>query len=198
MVVGDLIPNDDVSVAWAVYPFPNAIHYVLIDEDKGSPTVPLTGDAINGTGIGGEDNAVDDFRLSSLEDIDEATQAVVYVYCQYREDYAGAFDIDFYDGNAWRGYQNLIPTQEGPAWGWDSKTFAGLSMDQTDVNNARVRFRGDFPDIKDGATIGTCYVELTYTEVAVGYGHDFMGVPAANIGSVNGVPTANIASIKGV
>ena len=79
MVVGDLIPNDDVSVAWAVYPFPNAIHYVLIDEDKGSPTVPLTGDAINGTGIGGEDNAVDDFRLSSLEDIDEATQAVAII-----------------------------------------------------------------------------------------------------------------------
>ena len=39
---------------------------------------------------------------------------------------------------------------------------------------------------------------VTYTPIATGYAHDFMGVPAANIGSVNGVPTANIASIDGV
>lgn len=40
------------------------------------------------------------------------------------------------------------------------------------------------------------YLKLDFEDL--GYGHDFMGVPATNIGIVSGVPTANIANIKGV
>ncbi|KKN22853.1 hypothetical protein LCGC14_0910830 [marine sediment metagenome] len=59
-----------------------------------------------------------------------------------------------------------------------------------------IRIRADLAVSKTGIDIACVYAVVTYTPA--GYGHDFIGVPAANIGSVNGVPTANIASIKGV
>ena len=81
---------------------------------------------------------------------------------------------------------------------WKTNTLGGISWDQTDVNNLRITYKADVPDSKDRNFIYTCYAVITYTPAAVGWGHKFLGVPAANIAKVNGVPIANIAKIKGV
>jgi len=81
---------------------------------------------------------------------------------------------------------------------WKTNTLGGISWDQDDVNNLRITYVADVPDSKDRNWIYTCYAIITYTAAPTGWGHKFIGVPAANIAKVNGVPIANIAKIKGV
>jgi len=59
-----------------------------------------------------------------------------------------------------------------------------------------IRIRADLAVSKTGIDIACVYAVVTYTPP--GYGHDFIGVPAANIDNVIGVPTENIDKIIGV
>lgn len=187
MTTGDIIPNADSSVAWSVTPA--GAHEAVIDESKASPSMA---DAILATQIGGYHGAVDDFHTSTLSPITNVTQIQVYAYGITLD---GGALVDLYNGSGWEGYQDIgIPTSTG----WCSYTFTGLSMNQTNLNNCRVRFQASVSVSKATVNIGCVYAIVTYTYTPPGYGHDVNGVPAANIGSVNGVPTANILSVNGV
>ena len=107
--------------------------------------------------------------------------------------------MDFYDGNAWRGYQAVTCTVG--SWVWYNRTFAGLSMDQTDVDNARIRFRANVAGTKQIIMIATVYAVVTYTEPPPPEGYSSgnpLGIPYTKVGSVMGIPISKIGKVKGV
>ena len=80
---------------------------------------------------------------------------------------------------------------------WTSNSFDG-SWDQSDLDALVLKYRHDGSGKYNAMNIDVCYAVVTYTPTGTGYGHDFIGVPAANIDSVCGVPAANIDNIIGV
>ena len=103
------------------------------------------------------------------------------------------------------GWQNLGAEPECPITGgplaedytWEDNDFPG-SFSQSDLDDLQVKYIADVPVKLDGNGIDVMYVIVTYTEAAVGYGHDFLGIPAANIDSIMGIPAANIDNICGL
>lgn len=95
----------------------------------------------------------------------------------------------------WQGYQETVLGAGVDAW--STQDFAG-NFSQADLDGLQVNYRADTSNKDATNNIDVVYVIITYTLLAVGYSHDFMGVPAANIDNVCGVPTANIDKIKGV
>jgi len=186
MVVGYIDPNSDVIAQWQA----SGINHDHVDDGIREPNVPNSDD-IDATD--GDENAVDHYHMTTLEGIDEATKIVVWVYgrgtsgeqaiCNAR------IDDELYLG-AW--------TCTNTTFAWRSHTYNG-SWTQSDIDGLQIRFTADSNYGKyDGTWIRACYMEITYSEVSLGYGHDFLGVPAENIDNVSGVPTANIDKIKGV
>jgi len=187
MTLGYIQPNsDNVPNDW----LPISTEYTLIDEARGSPN---TTDYISATNLTGDDNKVSEFGFpNTINDVDEVTQIIVYSYGIKVG--TPTPEVDLYIGGGWRGYQECSVTT---GWGWVGDTWNG-SWTQAELNAVQVRYRADVPNKNDVNQISCVYLRVTYTQVVLGYGHDFMGVPAANIDSVNGVPTANIDNIKGV
>lgn len=89
----------------------------------------------------------------------------------------------------------------GTGRAWLSNTFvpAGDNWTEAECAAMKVIYTASVGTDKYGVNLYTSYAQFTYEPPPPpGYQHDYMGVPAANIGSVDGVPTANINTIKGV
>ncbi|KKL89473.1 hypothetical protein LCGC14_1914330 [marine sediment metagenome] len=189
MPTGEIVPDTDGPLTeWSVIGG-TGTHESAIDEARASPN---TADRIRGDQPSGDDNVVDMFGMSTFTMLGVITQIEVFAYTTNNPTYGGDAEIDFYVDGVWQGYQYL---NVGGEYGWRSVTFAGLSMSQTDLNICGIRIRADLAVSKTGIDIACVYAVVTYT---VGYGHDFLGVPAANIDNVIGVPTENIDKIIGV
>ncbi|KKK55544.1 hypothetical protein LCGC14_3073480 [marine sediment metagenome] len=192
MPTGEIVPDTDGPLTeWTVIGG-TGTHESAIDEARASPN---TADRIHGDQPSGDDNVIDMFEMSTFTMGGTITQIEVFAYCQGAATYGGNAEIDFLDifGSGWQGYQYLNPGTG--AYAWKSVTFAGLNMNQADLNSCAIRIRADLAISKTGIDIACVYAVVTYT---VGYGHDFLGVPAANIDNVIGVPTENIDKIIGV
>ena len=196
MVIADVIPNVDIDTEWNTWG-PGATHEARIDEDKGSPD---TVDAI--VCDSGDNNLTDSFHMdNTIQNCQEYTQVKVRLYQMYLiSTEGGDCKVNIYVNGSWQGdqiiHQDAIPI-------WRSYTWAGLSGNQASLDDLRVRVTTEMmvtgKYITDLIRVYTMYAEITYTEPVVeGWGHNFLGVPSANIGKVCGVPTANIANIKGV
>ena len=198
MAVANAVPTGDVVKQWSQ---PAAgTHFDDIDEGIAGWS---GADGIQATNSAGDDGDIDDFSFGDLVGdpaIDEITQVVINVnsWCQPAINPESG-EIDLYFNGAWMsatvGWKEVGSTTTR---GWHAITYAGLSGDQGDMDDLRVRVRADVADKTQLEYIYTIYVAVTYSVAALGYGHDFMGVPSANIDEVNGIPTANIDTIKGV
>ena len=83
---------------------------------------------------------------------------------------------------------------------WRSNTFTPDADDWTEIEGStlKVSLTADVPTKLFTHTIFTVYALFTYPDPPVGWAHDFLGVPAANIGEINGIPVEDIESVKGV
>jgi len=189
MATGDIYPNGDNGTnQWTAIGC--TLHHDCIDEDKGSPSMS---DNIGAIQPGGQDNFVEDFDMGSIT-ITEATSVTVYAYGYGGATYGGDAEVDFYDGNSWQGYQNLgLPIGVTPEW--RNKTFGSLSMNQTALDNCRVRFRADIGASKQSVVIGAVYAVVTFSS---GWSHKFNGVANSDIAKINGVSISDIAKVQGV
>lgn len=183
MAVGYIQPNsDDVPNDWN----PIGTEYILIDEPYGSPN---TTDYISAANIVGDDNKVSEFGFpNTINDVDTVTQIIVHTYGIRTGSPTPEVDLNI---GGWQGYTEC---SIGTSWGWATDTFNG-SWTQAQLDAVQVRYRADVPGGGNINQISCVYLEVTYT---TGYGHDFIGVLAANIDEVCGVPSANIDNIKGV
>lgn len=196
MPSGDIVPNADILAEWSNT---GGTHESCIDE--GLP--PTLGDMISCSGSGSNGD-IDNFNMETI-DIAGGTISSIEVKI-YHESWMPVcscvpFTVDINLGG-WQGSKNYTTTE---VLAWESQTWAGLAGSQADLNALQVKITAgnlqtadNCVTVHDTIWLYTVIVEVTWVAAPVGYGHDFMGVPAANIGSVSGVPTANIASIKGV
>ena len=186
MAVGNVFPNGDGVCLWRSTEGVGN-HWQGVDED---PIFPLVGDYSYATEANGDDNDTEYFHMTTVAiGGDSVSQVVVWTYGMAM---GAAPEVRIWNGVGWEAYQDtgLIIADD-----WVSNTFA-VDMSNAELAVLAVQYKADVP-LKLGENMVYClYAVITYGPV--GYGHNFMGVPAANIGSVNGVPTANIASIKGV
>jgi len=193
MVVGDVYPDGDITTEWQVNPPVN--HFFTIDEDKG---VPSMSDQIFCWHQ--DDNKTDTFHMDdSIQGIEEYTQVKVYIYViNMHSPSPQPRKINIYVNGGWLIAKDISPGLES----WQSFIWGSLSGNQASLDALRVTVQTfnmvDDKITDDAIQIGAMYAEITYSVAEVGYQHDFMGVPAANIDSVNGIPSANIDTIKGV
>jgi len=130
-------------------------------------------------------------------DIEGGTVTNITVYTYGRRSNVNNPEVDINMGG-WQGEQECSSFGESPDWGWtDNNSFDG-NWNQADLDGLQVKYIADVPLSKEIQEVDVCYVVVTYEAAPVGYGHDFIGVPATNIGEVCGVPTANIDKIIGV
>jgi len=195
MAVDFAVPTGDSSIQWSI---PGGTHWDDIDEGIGGGS---GGDYIEATNAASDDGDIDDFSFGdNINDVDEITQVIINVNSWSQPAVSiKSPEIDLYFGGQWMsvtvGWKEVGSTGTR---GWHAITYAGLSGNQTDMDNLRVRVRADVAGKLELNYIYTINVEVTYSQAVAGWAHNFLGVPAANIGSVNGVPRANIGKIKGV
>ena len=104
MATDNIYPNGDAANQWYLHAPDTTNPHNNVEE--GDP--PDTGD-LNGAGnINGDDNQYEQYSLTSIAGISEATQAVVYVYGKSSASpYMGDIEVDFFDGSDWQGAQAL-------------------------------------------------------------------------------------------
>lgn len=100
-------------------------------------------------------------------------------------------------GGDWSSEESFVLTT-GETWHtetWDN--LEDLGLDDADADDLQIRFRL----VGSGARshrLFECDVNVYHDVAPSGWAHEFMGIPGANIDSVNGIPIANIDTIKGV
>jgi len=123
----DVMPNEDVSVSWEKWGTVT-YHYEAVDDTEGNYYIYATD---------GNENAVDEFNCTTISII-SATQIIIKI-----EGWTNAskdIEVDFYNGDSWEGYKavGLTGTVET-----QSITFSGLNMNQTDLNNCKIRVKAN-------------------------------------------------------
>jgi len=165
----------------------SSTHHENVDDAIRQPTNPNLDD--NNNYADGDQSDIEDYSFTSLT-VTEVTS--VRIWYMGGNAYAHMPEVRIYMGG-WTAQQTA-----DLAGVWRSLIFNG-TWSQEDLNGLRVEWQA--PSTIDKFEVGflyAVYAEVTYTLEEEGYGHDFMGVPAANIDSVNGIPSANIDTIKGV
>lgn len=189
MATVEVVPNQDGAVNDWYQPLVGD-HYVKIDEHPGAPNL----ESIYATQSQGDDGDLDQFNFENPSfEGNVSSQVVVWTYGWKSN--AGSVDVTLNIGGEEHG---PVDVGLGVAAGWHSNTFYPDAEDWTELEASGVKltYTAHCDLSKENITIYTCYLKFTYPEQ--GYAHDFLGVPAANIGSVNGVPTENIDNINGV
>jgi len=189
MVVSDpLRPNGTVLMEWVDGTGHGDINNEVTDPDEDITTF------IRATTAAGDDNDVCIVSFpDTIDDVDEVTNIQVKTF--------GAKATDNPEVSVNMGGWSAEPEcvlGEVPSTIWATNNFGG-SWSQADLDGLQVRYRADIEEKNGLNVIFICYVIVTYTATApTGYGHDFLGIPAANIDSIMGIPAANIDNICGL
>ncbi len=187
MATYEIVPQSDVTAQWTSTGTPHADE---INEDKDTPV-----QADNIQALDSDDNDIDDFNMTTDTISVNIISAEVFMY--FIQAPANVFEVDFYDGSSWQGYQLLA---EDHLIAWSSRTFAGLNMNQTAVNNCRVRFRAGVIGKGFGPLIATVYVVLD-DGVSVGGPtgiEKVYGIDSSAIAKKYGTNWSDIAKIYGI
>ncbi len=190
MATGYCDPDaDSTPVQWT--PSVGGTHFGVIDDGTRQPAAAGSDNIFAGDG---DENAQGTVTMdNSINDVDTVSQVKIWTYG--RATSGEQPYVSIYIGGSWKS--NML-VSVGTSNSWASDAFNG-AWTQADLDGLQVRYIGDSAYGKfDGSWVLSCYAEVTYTVAAAGYGHDVMGVPAANIDNVMGVPTANIDKIIGV
>ena len=127
---------------------------------------------------------------NTIDDVDEVTNIIIWTQAQ-----TNAGDPEIWIQLVWTEAEQQcdLPLE----FGWTSNSFDG-SWNQEELDALLLHYRANTPDKGNTLFIETAYAVITYTAVSAGWGHKFLGIPAANIGKINGIPIANIGKVKGV
>jgi len=185
----EVVPDGDGVVDW--YTPITGDHYSEINEGSGGPNPGVIG----AFQTQGDDNDIDEFSMENPS-FEGRTSSQVVIWTFGFIIGANSPEIQVNIGGETHGPASVGLTTIG---GWHSNTFTPDTDDWTELEatGLKVTYIANVPASKNYNDISTCYALFTY-ESPPGYGHDFIGVPAANIDNVIGVPAANIDKIIGV
>jgi len=166
-------------------------------DDINDPDDPLL-DNIYSTQSQGDDGDIEQFSIEPVDlEGDVCSQLVVWTHGWISGAHKPEIQIDI--GGETHGPVDVPLTEGGGVWRSNTFTPDGDDWTEAECSALKLTYIADCAVEKENATIYAVKLIFTYPDPAPeGYGHDYMGVPAANIGSVSGVPNANIANIKGV
>jgi len=191
---GSVVPNADITTEWLNT---GGTHESCIDE--GLP--PILTDMISCQGSS-NNGAIDSFNMGTL-DVDGGTITSIEVRV-YHETWTPIcacvpFNIDINFGG-WQGSKNYTTNE---SLGWESKTWAGLTGNQGDLDGLQVKITAgnlqtssNCVTVHDTIWLYTLIVVITWSPPA-GYGHKVLGVLPANIGKVLGVLRVNVGKVIG-
>ncbi|MBW6441700.1 hypothetical protein K0B04_02200 [Patescibacteria group bacterium] len=131
-----------------------ATHYTEIDEAVVQPTAGTTTDYVNN---GGTATNLDRYTMGTISSVIQATQVVVWVY-GYSTKNNSSTSVDlYYNGSL----QNQGSVTFGTSYSWQSVTFTGLTLSQSDIDSLEIEITGD----AGGRTyyVATLYADVTYT-----------------------------------
>ena len=134
MASGEIFPESDVTAEWNVIPLFSE-HWSVIDENHGNAN---DSNYIRAAEDLGDDNDVDTFDFTSLGNVAEVTQVVVWTRGWKGGNHP---EIDLNIGG-WKGYEQCTLPDSIP--NWTSNTWNG-SWTQADLNGLQVRYRADLP-----------------------------------------------------
>ena len=188
MATVNATPNsDDTPNEWI--PQGSLDHFETLNE--GTP--PNTGDYCVAGAPTSNDNDKEEFGFTNADiEAGVTSQVVVYTYGKIIGTHSP--EIRLGTGGAWQNIQEVGLTTTSS---WKTNTF-NVAWNQAQVNAMQVEYTADCGTKDDMNYLYSVYVVVTYTAGAVGWGHSFMGTPAANVGSINGTLLVNIKSVKGV
>lgn len=189
MATVNATPNsDDTPNQWI--PTGSVNHFENIDENPAAPNTTdynLAGEATASHG----DKEEYGFTNADIE-AGVTSQIVVWTYGRIIG--SGNPEVRLGTGGAWQGSQEVNFTG---LTSWKSNTFT-VAWNQAQVDAMQVEYTADCSTKDDMNYLYTVYAVITYAAVVEGWGHSFMGTPAANVGSINGTLLVNIKSMKGV
>ncbi|HEX9594586.1 MAG TPA: hypothetical protein VF996_00405 [Candidatus Saccharimonadales bacterium] len=192
-------PDGDGSVT-GFSPTGSTSHFATIDDGTRQPNTPNTSDYISGTSNG---TNTDFFTMSTIPSVQSLSEVTVWIYHT--------------DGNAnARFYAQLFAADETTTYssesvyanrttnGWSSVTFSGLSLNQSQLDDMRIRIRFSRPS---GGQPSTGNLYAMYAEAAYSAGPiislvtdgvvDFGAIPPSGTrdttsGGINDVQTVSI------
>ena len=161
-----------------------------VDEEVVQPNAGNQGtDVIAASDIMADDGQIESFGFpDTINDVDEVTN--ITVWSNGWQDGGNSPEVKITG-------EDYVECTLGGAFGWTSDSF-DVSWNQSELNALVVTYRADVPNKNDTNTIDVCYVVVTYSQAAGGWGHKMIGVAGASIGKVSGVLIGNIGKIKGV
>jgi hypothetical protein len=153
-----LDPNSDVAQGWNRSA--GSDNFELIDDgldsDIRQPDAATTTDYIYT--VGGS-SIVDEYTLTNIDlKSGDLITLKIWIYVQKNAGNDVAVQASYYDGVAWSEYLDF---NEGDTWAWKSVEWANLSLNQTQVNDLKIRLRCSYT----GGEIGQYQVAELYAEV---------------------------------
>ena len=187
MPIYNIEPNVDHTGDWSVEPAAASNHYGLVT------------DSTDGTFIYGsdaDDYDIDEFGLTTRTISGTINQCTAHWKVLCLTTGVSGYEAfgNFYDGSSWQGEREI--SGNILEYVWSTGSWSGLSMEQTDVDNCRLKVTLQ-EMTKVDYQITEIYVELSGIEAATaGWTGKFMGV--TDPAKIMGIPVANVKSIMGV
>jgi hypothetical protein len=143
--------GDTTTIQWTST---GTTHYTEIDEAVVQPTAGTTTDYVDN---GKSANNLDRYTMGTISSIIQATQVVVWIY-GYCDKANSSMSVDlYYNGSL----QSQGSVTFGTAYSWQSASFTGLTLSQSDLDSVEIEITGD----AGGRTyyVATLYADVTYT-----------------------------------
>lgn len=160
LAADDFIDPDGDGTIQNGYSSTGSKYYTEIDDGVRQSNTPDTSDYIS---VRNNKNATAFFSMSSIPDVSSVSQIQVWAY--YNDGTNGRFHIQLYDDAESTSYtsEDRLPSSL-TLDRWDSVTFSGLSLSQTQLDGLKVRIRTDKGIGSSGTNqIYAMYAEVTYT-----------------------------------
>lgn len=156
-VVNDIEPNGDGTTAGT--PTGCTIHADCLSDATTAPTTPSTADFVVLP-----NNGSDYYQMQTLPAVDTVSQIVVQTYHQDGANMATY--VSLWDATESTQYGTEVQLTQRATADWDSATFSGLTLNQTQIDGLRVRLSCARPG---GGKANDCtqyamYATVTYTE----------------------------------
>lgn len=156
---GAIDPNGDGTIGSNWVATPSGSRYTTIDDAVRQPTTPTTSDYIS-IGSNRADTAF--FQMSTLGSVGVVSSITLWVY--HNDGANGTIFASLYDNAETTTYGTEQTLTSRTTDTWDSVTFSGLTLTQSNLDDLRIKFRvtkgaGAASTVKIYATYG----DVTYT-----------------------------------
>lgn len=155
--VGMVDPNADGTVGCT--PTPSGNHYSTVDDGTRSPSTPDSSDYITCL-----ENEADFFSMTSLTEVATVTQIDAYAY-YINDNTVMQWEVELWNSAETTQYGTTQQLANRPAIGWNSVSFTGLSLTQSELDGLKIKYKNvrTAPGTGTTSRLYAQYASVTYT-----------------------------------